>query len=37
MFVDSFIVPTRFDFKVLSEYLNILSKLFFSMRNNYNS
>ena len=29
MFIDSFIVPTRFDIKVLSEYKNILSKLFF--------
>ena len=29
MFGDSIIVPTRFDLKVLSEYKNILSKLFF--------
>ena len=36
MFGDSFIAPTRFDFKVLSEYKNISSKLFFYRRNNYN-
>ena len=29
MFCDSFIVSTCFAFKVLSEYKNILSKLFF--------
>ena len=28
MFGDLFIMPTRFDFKVLSEYKNILSKFF---------
>ena len=29
VFGGSFIVPTRFDFEVLSEYKNILSKLFY--------
>ena len=29
MFGDLFIVPTRFDFKVLSKCKNILSKFFF--------
>ena len=33
MFGDSFIVPTRYDFEVLSEYKSILSKL---ISNNYN-
>ena len=37
MFSSSFIVLTRFDFKVMSEYKNILSKLFFfCVRNDYN-
>ena len=36
MFSGLFIVPTRFEFKVMSEYEIILSKLFFfCMRNNY--
>ena len=33
MFDGSFIVPTRFDFKVLAEYKNILSKIIFVWKN----
>ena len=37
MFGGSFIVPTNSDFMVLSEYKDILSKLyFFLVKNNYN-
>ena len=36
MFGDSFIVPTHFDFNVLSEYKNILLKKCY-MRNDYNN
>ena len=36
MFGDSFNLPTCFDFEVLSEYTNILSKLF-CLKNDYNN
>ena len=32
MFDYFFIVPTRFDFKILSEYKNIIPKLFFAWK-----